>query len=373
MTALAEHIDAVRLVDHHVHGCWLDSGDRARFENGLNEANTEPVADFDSAFDSQIGFALRAHCAPLLELPEHAEPQQYWERRSALAEPELARLFLAAAGVSDWLVDTGLGPDVADVPTIAELSGGRAREVVRLEEIAEQAADTDGDYAGAFREILGARAARAVATKSILAYRGGFDGDLSEPAAAEVSAAAAAWRDRGGRRLTDRILLRFGLHEALRLGKPVQLHVGFGDRDADLHRTNPLYLLDLLRGSGDTPIVLLHTYPYEREAGYLAQAFNNVYIDGGLSINHLGARSPAFIARLLELAPFRKILYSSDAYGPAELHYLGARLWRIGMTRVLTGFVDGDDWSERDAIRVVDLIAHHTAERVYELDRDGPA
>ncbi len=367
MTGLAEHLDAVRLVDHHVHGCWLDRGDRARFENGLNEANTEPVADFDSPLDSQIGFALRAHCAPLLGLSKHAEPQQYWDRRSTLDEPELARLFLPAAGVGDWLVDTGLGPPVAGVAAMADLSGGRAAEVVRLEEVAEQAAEVAGDYAGAFREILHTRMRHAVATKSILAYRGGFDGDLSAPGAAEVAEAATAWRDRGGRRLTDRTLLRFGLHEALRLGKPLQLHVGFGDRDADLHRTNPLYLLDLLRGCGDTPVVLLHSYPYEREAGYLAQAFNNVYLDGGLSINHLGARSPAFIARLLELAPFRKILYSSDAYGPAELHYLGARLWRTGMTRVLAGFVDADDWSERDAIRVVDLIAHRNAERIYEL------
>jgi len=367
VTALAEHADTVPLVDQHVHGCWLDGGDRARFENGLNEANTAPLADFDSAFDSQLGFAVRAHCAPLLGLPRYAEPQDYWDRRSSFAEPDLARLLLPAAGVTDWLVDTGLGPRVADVATVADLSGDRAWEVVRLEEVAEQAAQAAGDYADAFRDILHARLRHAVAAKSILAYRGGFDGDLSAPAAADVAAAAAAWRDRGGRRLTDRTLLRFGLHEALTVGKPLQLHVGFGDRDADLHRTNPLYLLDFLRGSGDTPIVLLHTYPYEREAGYLAQAFNNVYLDGGLSINHLGARSPAFIARLLELAPFRKILYSSDGYGPAELHYLGARLWRIGITRAVTGFVDADQWSERDAIRVVDLIAHRNAQRIYQL------
>ena len=98
--------------------------------------------------------------------------------------------------------------------------------------------------------------------------------------------------------ITDRVLLRFGLYRALRLGKPLQFHVGFGDRDCDLHRTNPLHLLDFLRNSGDTPIMLLHCYPYEREAGYLAQAFNNVYLDGGLSINYLGARSAAFIGRL---------------------------------------------------------------------------
>ena len=167
--------------------------------------------------------------------------------------------------------------------------------------------------------------------------------------------------------LTDRVLLRFGLYQALRLGKPLQFHVGFGDRDCDLHRTNPLHLLDFMRNSGDAPITLLHCYPYEREAGYLAQAFNNVYLDGGLAINYLGARSAGFIGRLLEMAPFRKILYSSDGFGPAELHYLGARLWRNGIRDVLQGFVDADEWSERDAIRVVDLIAHANARRVYRL------
>ncbi len=44
MTALREHIEAVPLVDHHGHGCRLESGYRSRFANALNEANTEPLA-----------------------------------------------------------------------------------------------------------------------------------------------------------------------------------------------------------------------------------------------------------------------------------------------------------------------------------------
>ncbi|MDT5345984.1 MAG: uncharacterized protein QOE52_5168, partial [Mycobacterium sp.] len=254
------------------------------------------------------------------------------------------------------------------VAQVAEVSANRAHEVVRLEQVAEQAADSPGDYSSAFEQILRQRAKAAVGTKSILAYRGGFDGDLTEPSAAEVASAAARWRDDGGRRLTDRVLLRFGLHQALRVGKPLQFHVGFGDRECDLHKANPLLLLEFLRQSGDTPIVLLHCYPYEREAGYLAQAFNNVYLDGGLSINHLGARSPAFIARLLELAPFRKVVYSSDGFGPAELHYLSTTLWRNGIQRVLSAFVDAGDWSASDAMRVVDLIARGNAARIYRLD-----
>lgn len=365
-SALARHIADVPLIDQHVHGCWLTAGDRRRFENALNEANTEPLVG--SGFDSQLGFAVRAHCAPLLGLPNHVAPDRYWQRRSELSEQELARLFLPAAAVTDWLVDTGFAEQVADPARLADLSGGQAHEVVRLEQVAEEAARAAGDYASAFAEILHRRAANAVGTKSILAYRGGFCGDLSQPAAADVAEAARRWRDSGGVRLTDWTLLRFGLHQALRLGKPLQFHVGFGDRDCDLHNANPLYLLDFLRRSGDTPIVLLHCYPYEREAGYLAQAFNNVYLDGGLSVNYLGARSPAFIGQLLELAPFSKIVYSSDGFGPAELHFLGATLWRRGIHRVLRGFVEAQDWSETDAIRVVDLIARNNAARIYRLD-----
>ena len=68
------------------------------------------------------------------------------------------------------------------------------------------------------------------------------------------------------------------------------------------------------------------------------------------------------------MAPFRKILYSSDGFGPAELHYLGARLWRNGIGAAMRSFIDAGEWSEADATRVVDLIAHRNARRVYRLD-----
>lgn len=368
-SALAEFIDELRLVDNHMHGHWTKPVSRRRFENGLNEANTEPLADFDSGFDTQLGFAVRAHCAPLLGLPKHADPQSYWDRRSKLPATELASLMLSAAGVSDWLVDTGIPGDISSLGETADAAGSSAHEVVRIEQVAESAVAMPGDYAENFRQLLASRMTTAVATKSIMAYRTGFDGDLSDPPASEVAAAAAHWRDIGGGRLTDRALMRFGLHRALELGNPLQLHVGFGDRDCDLHRTNPLHLLDFLRMSGETPVVLLHCYPFEREAGYLAQAFNNVFVDIGLSVNHLGSRAEAFIARSLEMAPFRKILYSSDGFGPPELHYLGSRLWRNGIRRVLSEFVTRDEWSEADAMRIAKLIGRDNAARVYDLTR----
>src|SRR5690606_2897071 len=151
-----------------------------------NEANTEPLAAFDSAFDTQLGFAVRTHCAPLLDLPAHAPADEYWRRRTELSEAELAHRFLSAANVSDWLVDTGFATGVADPHTLAAMSVGRVHGVVRLESIAEQAIRMPGDFIAAFDTLLAERAATAVAVKSILAYRGGFVGDLSEPTEAEV-------------------------------------------------------------------------------------------------------------------------------------------------------------------------------------------
>jgi uncharacterized protein len=152
-------------------------------------------------------------------------------------------------------------------------------------------------------------------------------------------------------------------------GLPVQIHTGFGDPDVDLRRADPL----LLRGFCEltqeraVPLMLLHCYPYHRQAGYLAHAYPHVYVDVGLAINHVGARAPAIVAESLELAPFGQVLFSSDAWGPPELHYLGALLWRRATARVLGEWVESGDWALADAIRVAELIGAQNARRVYRL------
>ena len=77
--------------------------------------------------------------------------------------------------------------------------------------------------------------------------------------------------------------------------------------------------------------MLLHCYPYHREAGYLAHCFEHVYADVGLAINYTGAQATQVIAESLELAPFHKALFSSDAWGAAELYSLGSILFRDGL------------------------------------------
>lgn len=370
---LAERVASLPLIDHHVHGAFTRPLGRAAFEVHLNEGCPDPVPGWMTQFDSQLGFAVRRWCAPLLDLPAHAPADAYWARRTELGVAEVTRRLLRAAGVSDWLVDTGhAAGTVLDPAGMAAASGGAAHEIVRLESLAEQLA-ADGvpgrEYADEFGSRLSDATRTAVGVKSVLAYRSGFTVELSRPGRRDVADAARRWVDAGGGRLVDPVLLRHGLHAAVDTGLPLQIHTGLGDRDLDLHRANPVLLLDFLRlpAVAAVPVMLLHCYPYHREAAYLAQAFPNVHMDVGLALNHVGVRSREVLAESVELAPFAKLLYSSDAWGPPELHHLGAVLWRRAVTATFGAWADDGDWSPADAERVAAMVGRGNAQRVYRL------
>jgi predicted TIM-barrel fold metal-dependent hydrolase len=372
--ALADRLRTIALVDHHVHGAFNKPIDRAGFEASINEGSTDPVPDFMTMFDSPLGLAIRRWCAPVLGLSAHAPADDYWARRSELAPDELAEAMLAGAGVSRWIVDTGFKGDLLTTPEqLAELSGRPASEILRLERLTEDLLETGtdpDDFPAAFRAALQAAADSPdiVGTKTIAAYRTNFDIDWSRPTDVAVVEHARSLAAHGNDlRVDSPVLIAFGVHEAAEHGLPVQVHVGFGDRDLDLNRTDPLLLLPLLRAMAPVPVLLLHCYPFHRQAGYLAQAFDHVNFDVGLAINYLGSRSVALVGEALDTAPFAKQLYSSDAFGPPELHLLGAVLWRRAMGLVLGEWVRTGDCAEQDAIAIVDMIGVHNADRVYGL------
>jgi uncharacterized protein len=115
------------------------------------------------------------------------------------------------------------------------------------------------------------------------------------------------------------------------------------------------------------PLVLLHCYPYHRQAGWLAQVYPHVYLDIGLTVTHLGAGAAAFLRECLELAPFGKLLFSSDAYGLPELYLVGAAGFRDGLARVLDGWVGEGALAAADAERVATMVGAGNARRVYKL------
>lgn len=370
---LADHLRTVELVDHHVHGVFNEPVDRAGFEESINEGSTDPIPGFMTQFDSPLGLSLRRWCAPLLGLDAFADADTYWKRRAELTPGELADVFLPPARVARWVVDTGFKGDLISTPQrLTELSGAPSSEILRLERLAEdllEAGTAAEAFPDAFRAALTQAAANPeiVGTKTIAAYRTGFDIDWSRPSDTQVIEHARALAARPSTRVDSPVLIAFGVHEAAERQLPIQVHVGFGDRDLDLQRTDPLLLLPLLRNMIPVPVLLLHCYPFHRQAGYLAQAFDHVNFDVGLGINYLGVRSTALVAEAMETAPFAKQLYSSDAFGPPELHLLGSVLWRRAMGLELGGWIQRGDCTVEDAIRIVDMIGVHNARRVYGL------
>jgi predicted TIM-barrel fold metal-dependent hydrolase len=379
MSAVGALVDTLGLVDHHCHGVVRTDLDRPAFEALLSEGG--PPAPGMTNFDTPVGLAVRRHCAPLLDLEPHADPETYLARRAELGAAEVTRRLLGATGTAAYLVDTGWrGAELLTPEEIAAATGAGARHVVRLESVAEDLAARGvdpADFAARFADLLTETATqtRSVGVKSVAAYRVGLDFDPRPPAAEEVAAAAADWLNRPGvSRVDSPVLIRALLWTAVELGLPIQFHVAFGDADIRLHRTNPALLTDFIRAvPQQVPIMLLHCYPYQREASYLAAIYPHVYLDVGVSLNFVGpVRAAEVLAEAMEVAPFTKVLYSSDAFGLAELYHLGAHIFRRALGDLLTARVADGEWSAADAIRVARLLAAGNATRVYGLpEADG--
>lgn len=367
-------------IDHHCHGVVPKDLDRDGFEALMSEAH-RPKIPGCSQFDKPLGLALRRFCAPVLDLEPFCTPETYLERRAALGAGEVNRRLLHAAQLSQLLIDSGHRSDsLLGVEAMAEASGSSTREVVRIEAVMEEAARSAGsaeELLERYATLLEARVAKAVGLKSIVAYRCTFRIEQSPPGRAETLAAAGRWlaqnEKTGWQRLEDATVIRHGLFYALELcrarGFPLQLHVGVGDRDVHMSDCDPTVFSPFLERAEEqgVAVTLLHCFPFVREAAWLAEVFSNVYFDVGFTLNFTGPLARRNLEDALEMGPFFKQIYSSDAFGLAELYYLG----RVQFDRSLKAIFD--DWiaegtcTAADAERIAAMIAHENVERIYPL------
>lgn len=371
MAALnAIDLSDLTLLDGHCHQVTIEPiSDRA-----FAHWSTESAYADESSLDSQLGRAIRRWCAPVLGLHAHVDMRDYLAARRDIGAGEAARMLMRAARLSGLLIDTGVpSAGMATLDQMSDLAAASVREVVRLESLADAVVvgcDASGFSAAVRAALDRAFEDGAVAAKSIAAYRHGLDLSPERPSETEVRRAAGGWmreRAAGRVRLFDPVLLRHLLWCAVDAGRPIQLHTGFGDADARLTRADPAGLQPFCEATQDTgaSLVLLHCYPYHRLAGWLAHLFPHVYVDVGLTIGYVGARATAVLGEFLELAPFGKIMFSSDAYGLAELYQVGAAQFRHSLGLVLGGFVEDGAMQVEDVGAVAAAIGAGNARALY--------
>ena len=106
--------------------------------------------------------------------------------------------------------------------------------------------------------------------------------------------------------------------------KPFQFHTGLGDNDITLTKSSPSHLQGFIKRYPTVPVVLLHaSYPWTKEAGYLASVYDNVYADIGEVFPFVSREGQEKVVReILELCPTEKILWSTDGHWFPETYLL---------------------------------------------------
>jgi predicted TIM-barrel fold metal-dependent hydrolase len=366
------------LIDHHCHGVSPDDLDLKRFQALFSESYRPPPLG-TSEFQKPLGLAIRAFCAPLLDLEPHASGEAYVARRLELGADEVNRRLMRASNLDCLIVDTGHRSNaIHGFAEMGEIAGRPAHEVVRIEAIIEEVAasgvSAEG-FAAALAQRLAERSAKAVGLKSIVAYRCTFAIPQTAPSASEVTAAAGAWfkaaAAAGRFRVTDHTIIRHGLWTGAEICRdrklPMQLHVGFGDPDIYMHACDPTHFTDFIAAmeKWSVPVTLLHNWPFLKEAQWLSEIFENVYYDAGVILNYGAPESERILREALQIGKFQKFLFSTDAFGLSELYYLGAFLYRRALSRILEGWMADGYCSAKDVDEIVALFATENARRIY--------
>jgi len=375
-------LDGIPLVDNHCHGLRLqqDPGSKEAWRRLFTESYAPAMAA------DHVPQTLFFHRL-IREMADHfgcdATEDAVLTARSSRSGEELIREFLGDAGLSALLVDQGFPPPSELHPDqdVTTLTGVATYPLLRIELRMQEFILEEPTLARVEErledEVQDVRARGFVALKSIVAYRTGLE--IREWPEDEVLSSFTAAKAEGSARGTLRLahkplldhLLVIALRHAAKQELPVQFHTGYGDTDTDLRLGNPLHLRWLLEHPDlqGLRVVLLHeSYPFTRQSGFLSAVYEHVYSDLSYGIPFLSLPEMTALTReAMGVAPLSKLLYSSDAVGIPELHWVSARHGRQAIGAALEESVRAGELSLAEAISLGTMILGGNAKRLYGL------
>ncbi|MDJ0511486.1 MAG: amidohydrolase family protein [Crocosphaera sp.] len=364
----------IAAIDNHCHNLlrpdWVNN---ATYTTAFTEGNDAEILEYHAYHSLSFRRSVR-DIANLLNCD--ATEESILETRQGLGIEKLTQKCFEQANLESIFLDDGFLPDYI-FPWQWHQQFTKVYRLIRLEYLAEKflnSTDNFDEFLDSFTSQIISTSPEVLGLKSIAAYRSGL---IIEPIPKNTAKLRFQQIQQENKKqnicLTDKILIDFLLGVALDIAAekklPIQFHTGFGDRDLDLRFSNPLCLRQLLENPRwkEVTIILLHaSYPYTKEAGYLAAVYPQVYLDCGLAIPSLSIQGmKRVLEELLELAPTTKILYSSDAHNIPELYYLGAKWGRYLLAEVLEEAVNNGDLNPKESLDIATAILQGNAKRIY--------
>jgi uncharacterized protein len=375
---VALDLDAIPIVDNHCHSLLrVQPADDDTFRIHLTESYFPEIAR-DHVQHSLFYRSFLVETAALLGC--EATPEAVHAARLERGLEWLTRSVVERANFKTWLIDTGYGADTTySLEELRALAPCRIEEVLRLEPLIErliaEAVTFDGFLDAYGAALTDLRGRGIVGLKSVIAYRSGLHVApvLRVDAADAYRLTRATWEAEGRIRVESKPLLDYlivmAVDEAARQDVPIQFHTGLGDPDLDLTLVDPAALRFLFSERfRAAPIVLLHTgYPYVRSLAYCAAMFPNVYADMGETILFAAGEATEIYRELIGLAPASKLLFSTDASLVPELYWIGARVGRRALARVLDEHIADGVLDEKTALDWAERMLWRNSESVYGL------
>ncbi len=371
------------VIDNHAHSLSkrhmeLDS---IEFRRAFSESSSLTYLEKD--FPNSLHY--RSMLRHLSRLIQFESEDDLINRRQNMNSSDYVNRLWDAVSVGALLVDDGLHPDqFIPVGELSDLCHRPIYRIVRIESVLEDAilnVSSFDELESKFElSLLSSLHGRIVAVKTIAAYRGGLSLEpVSRDEAAkdfqEFSRTLSSSKEAGGRIRIERCpFYHYFLFKTFELAAdhdlPVQIHTGFGDTDLQLDQSNPVLLTPIFRSKrfARARFVLLHCYPYVREASYLCSVFPNVYMDLSLGLGLGALNADSIILEALSLAPPSKIFMGTDGHTIPETHWYGAWSMKRALSNVLTRLVAEDFIGEEDALLSAEQMLFRNAGDLYDLE-----
>jgi hypothetical protein len=381
MDKLREFINNTPLVDGHCHAL-LQEFQETDIAQCFSEATGEAQKDIPEtiAFKRgirQVAKALGVDSTEQVVALRRSDPTRY------------SKLLLEKTGITQALFDDGLYGDFISVDSHPFKSP--AKRIVRIERIAEDIvqdwrrldieqflSNTKNQFEEEFtRRLRDAKVSPAFCGfKSIAAYRSGLDIQADAfivPTAGHdlQKDILAMLRHPGRPRVVSKRMIDWLIRQTccMSVDIPFQFHTGHGDSDLRLEQSNPLGLQSLIRAYPNVCFVLLHaSWPFCKEASWLASSYANVYIDFGEIQPQLSRQAlRQSLADVMSMAPLNKLMASTDGHCWPETYYISSLNFREVLGDVLEQLLADGDLTFEEVFPIVTGICNGNAIKLYKL------